>query len=1418
MDTIDQVRIRDRLAGQHILVTGSTGFLAKAFVEKLLRSVPTIASIHLLVRQRPGGTTPGQRVERDVLGSHVFDRLRALYGEKFKAMCDDKIHVVGGDLTEYHLGLDDEAYQELAARITLVVNSAATVTFDEQLDLAVELNSLGPTRLLQFARDCGHVPFMHVSTCYVCGARGGNIVEDFSAPEPAREKLPRLAGSGEFDLDGLISNLKAKASEIRKNAGAETDECRRALIDEGMNQARSFGWNDTYTLTKWIGEQLLVRDHGDVPVTIFRPAIIESSYDEPSPGWIDGLRMADPLIVAYGKGKLSEFPARSGIALDLIPVDFVANAMIATLPVGGEKSDEVALYQSASSGRHPLNIDHLCRMLTHAFLTRPMNDDAGKPIRVSTLRLVGVDSFTKKLEGKQKSVNRLRKFLERFHSARVKVRRLSSLSRQIEQLIYFSKIYAPYTHLDGRFADDALHKRFESLHPDDRDEFNFDVTRIDWDDYVVNRHVPGVRSFVLRTASEPSARIRAFERMEHSEKKAGEETLAASSLFEVFHRASRLFPDKTLFQIRRNHRWIRYSYDEALRASGTIMKRLQEKGVQAGDRVALCGESCPEWGLVYLGLMRAGMTAVPLDPQLTPSDIWSSLRFAEAKLLLVSPSLLESVIKERKPGDPEAVAFSEPFVPPPAASLDELPAAIPTTEDAVASILFTSGTTVAPKAVVLTHKNLIANASALVLVHPVYPTDQFLSVLPMYHALEFTGGFVVPMAGGATITYVDKLKGPEIRAAMQATGTTVMLVVPRLVRMFYDSVMGQVASAGLIKRSMFRILGVLSDLSGKRLARNLFQSVHKAFGGHLRLLVSGGSSLDPEHFEAFARMGIPVCEGYGLTETSPVITVNPPDRAKAGAVGPVLPNVKVEIRNQNLEGIGEIWVQGPSVFSEYLKNTEATERVLQNGWLRTGDLGKLDHLEYLYITGRSTDLIVTDAGKNVYPDEVEHCYRGLPLVKEFCVFGMPIRGGIGDAVHAVVVPDWNDAPDLDRSSLEREIRLGAESISLTLPSHQRIARLHFWDRDLPKTSTLKAKRNVIRDAVLLEEGLGPKGGDANREGVGDAENSAPDAVLVDNPEAFTAIRTILESYRSRAKEAVRKSSHLLLDLGIDSIGKIEVLSSVEACFGMRIDDDKAADVSRVSDLLNLVGERKPKEHVGKGLASRARRFVPKPSQKVSSNGHVPAAIAPIRWLTRGGVSVFMNTYVRVHAKGRENLPASGAFILAPNHSSHLDSPATVVAVGGKRRVWIAGAEDYFFDTAIKRFLFGRMFDTIAVDRRADGILGLRRCCSALDRGDGLLIFPEGTRSLTGELQPFKTGIAVLAVERQVPIVPVHIDRTYALFPKGHRFIRPGTVEVCFGKPVHPPKLADDADRFLAFRALAEEVERSVVALRAGAAK
>ena len=1425
-ETVTQ-SLADRLAGQSILVTGSTGFLAKVFVEKLLRAIPDIGKIHLLIRPRSDGVDAEQRARREVFGGNAFDRLRAAWGPSFEQRIKERISVVSGDLTKERFGLDEEAYRALAGQVSMVVNSAATVTFDERLDMALALNIEGPRRLLQFAKDCGNVPFMHVSTCYVSGVQNGDIPE---ALIPAGHTVGTYIESkrngdkddrGSFSLDDTLAELHDEVTRVKGECAAGGGSLRTRLIDLGMDFSARNGWNDTYTFTKWLAEQILARDRGDVPLVLFRPAIIEGSYDEPAPGWIDGLRMADPLILAFGRGKLNEFPADRDIVLDLIPVDFVANAMIATLPAGVQ-GKHLEVYQCSSGGRNPVHFRFITDAVREAFRRRPMRDEAGRPIRVTTMRTVPRDIFLQRWTKRQERVQKLRSILKSTNLANGYRKKLASIEAQIAQLLYFVKIYAPYTHLDCRYCDDKLRAVFNQLSPEDQQQFPFDVERIDWHEYLVHRHVPGVRHFVLGAGMELEAPMLAAEYAVANESPDAPSPMAVlaalrgESIFEVFENAAKAYPSRIALQVKRDNRWVRYTYGEALATTAAISRRFEEHGLVKGDHVAICSENSPEWGLTYLAAMRSGMTVVPIDRQILPADVVDMARFANVKLVCAGPkeiAPLRDAIAERNGSSPlPVVELDATFVPPPGTSRDPGPAPVSVSGDDVASIVFTSGTTVAPKGVMLRHRNFLSNARSLVHVQPVHADDQFLSVLPMHHVFEFTGGFLVPIANASTVTYVEQLTGPEILATMQATGTTIMMVVPKLLSMFFDGIMRTVEQSGRATRSMFKILGWTSEKSGGRLGRTLFGSLHKKFGGRLRMFVCGGSALPADLFYGFRKLGFPVYEGYGLTETAPVLTVNPAGGPRAGSVGLPLPEVDLEIRNQDADGVGELWVRGPNVMAGYFKDENATDEVIADGWFKTGDLCKRDAAGFLYVTGRTKDVIITAAGKNVYPDEVAAHYSDLPDVKEMCVLGMPNPDGIGESVHAVIVLDLEGVAESDRSAVESKIRDQIARVSQRIPSYQRIQYTHFWIDDLPRTTSLKVKRPVVMQQLLDQER--PERRATQSPDQHAAIESAPlDSVSLPNEQW---VRETVAKLVKREPHQIRAEDNLLLDLGIDSLMKIELLSEVEEQYGVAINDEVAVRVGRVSDLYALVGNRAPISQTAKKPRS-PRRVLSGLNKRPDVNGKTPLPLMPLRWAVRGGLGVFLNSYIRVHVAGLDKLPEKGAFILAANHSSHLDSASVITAVNSflrksGRRCYIAGAKDYFFNTRIKSIFFGDICDTIPFDRAADGVEGLRLCGVTLAAGNPMLIFPEGTRSVTGEIQTFKIGVALLAVQAGVPIVPTYIHNTFDLFPKGSRVIRPGLIEISIGDPIQPmdrDTLKDFESRYTAYKNLTAAVQSAV---------
>jgi long-chain acyl-CoA synthetase len=388
--------------------------------------------------------------------------------------------------------------------------------------------------------------------------------------------------------------------------------------------------------------------------------------------------------------------------------------------------------------------------------------------------------------------------------------------------------------------------------------------------------------------------------------------------------------------------------------------------------------------------------------------------------------------------------------------------------DDTASIVYTSGTTGIPKGVMLTHKNIMSNVISTASLFDLGPRDNFLSVLPLHHTFETTTGFLGPFYKGCTITYAESLKSHNILANMQETGVTIMCGVPLLYQLFYEGILREVEEKKL--RHVFSVLFMISRffryVIGINPGKFLFGTVQKKFGGKIRFLVSGGAALDPEVARNFELMGFTLLQGYGLSESSPVITCCTLKKNKIGSVGRPIPGVEIKIAGT--DPVGEILAFGQNIMKGYYKRKELSSRVVVNGWLHTGDVGYLDEEGFLFITGRSKDVIVTAAGVNVYPDEVEFALKKIPAVKESCVSGAKVRAGVRkgtEEVVALIVPDMDylekngiTEEDLIQKTIAEEV----QKLNQRLADYKRIARFVIRKEELPKTRLKKIKRFELK--------------------------------------------------------------------------------------------------------------------------------------------------------------------------------------------------------------------------------------------------------------------------------------------------------------------------------------------------------------------
>ena len=442
-------------------------------------------------------------------------------------------------------------------------------------------------------------------------------------------------------------------------------------------------------------------------------------------------------------------------------------------------------------------------------------------------------------------------------------------------------------------------------------------------------------------------------------------------------------PDKIALEMKRGSEWVRYSYRQLYETSRQVAFTLWERGYRKGDRVILFAENQPEWGVAYLAAVQIGVIVVPIDPQTSEEEILALAKYTEAKAILTSEACVKRLQSDDIKPSAESAAlgclninrFCQPFEceqaetsVPTEPELPAIPDNFPDVEvqpDTVASIIFTMGTTVDPRGAMLSHRGFIANVVAVSKALPPEDTDRFLSVLPLYHALGFSCNFLMSIYAGTTITYTNSLRPTSILAIMRETKTTVLIGVPRLFQLLYDTIKRYVVES--------------PEAMEAPLEAEVVEEIQAALGGHIRVLVSGGAALPDEVYDRFMEFGLTIYQGYGMTEASPVLSVNPHHRSRRGTVGPEVQGVKLQIINPDKDGVGEIVAHSPSLMQGYYRNEAITEQVIRDGVLYTGDLGYFDEDGYLYLTGRSKDVIVSGAGKNIYPAELEALYRHSPL-------------------------------------------------------------------------------------------------------------------------------------------------------------------------------------------------------------------------------------------------------------------------------------------------------------------------------------------------------------------------------------------------------------------------------------------------------
>ncbi len=830
------------------------------------------------------------------------------------------------------------------------------------------------------------------------------------------------------------------------------------------------------------------------------------------------------------------------------------------------------------------------------------------------------------------------------------------------------------------------------------------------------------------------------------------------------------------------------SREELFERAGRLAGGLLAAGLVRGDRVVILAPNSADWVASALGVMNAGGVLVPLDTQMPGEDLEHAFADSEPRFIFTTSRLQDRLPEDL--GDARSYWFdAEPDAADAWQGLLRQDAAAAAAEhDDVAAIFYTSGTTGPPKGVPLTHRNLSSNVRALCEQELADGRDRVLVPLPFHHVYPFTVGILIPLTIGAPIIVPFSLVGPQIVRALRDGDATVMLGVPRLYEAIWtalgDRIAGRGRAAALLFRQMLGVSKLARRRLGLRLGRRLFKGLHQRLAPRLRLVVAGGAALDPELGRRLQALGWEVATGYGLSETSPILTYNPPDRLRLEAAGLPLPGVEIAIADSDSkEGRGEVMARGPSVFDGYLNLPEKTEEVFdEDGWFHTGDTGELDAEGYLHLHGRESSMILLSGGENVDPERVEDALQAVDEVRELGVLAHE------DRLAAVVVPDSGLLREVTGEALEKRVKDAVKKAAKELPSHHRPGILRIAMDPLPRTRLGKLRRHKL-EALFEQLGESDAVSEARPEPVSPESMAPDDQQLLSDPAAEQTWNYLAERFHD---VRLTPDSSLAEELGIDSLSWVDLTLALQDRAGIDLDDSAIERVETVRDLLQeAAGASEAKE--GKG---ELKKQLEDPESLLDDDQK--RALRPPGWADRiggrmllGPTRMLSRLLMRVEVRGR--LPEDGPYLIAPRHLSFVDPLALLPAFSRQQleSLYWAGLEDYLFSNRVSR-AFSRIARILSIDPGSAPRRSLALAAACLERGHSLIWFPEGQRSPDGQLQRLRPGIGLVLAAQPVPVVPVWIEGTREVMAPGRRFPRLGKrVHVVIGDPVSQPAYGDD---------------------------
>ncbi len=808
-------------------------------------------------------------------------------------------------------------------------------------------------------------------------------------------------------------------------------------------------------------------------------------------------------------------------------------------------------------------------------------------------------------------------------------------------------------------------------------------------------------------------------------------------LNEILERNALEYGTSPALTMRMGYRTVSLNYKQVYDLSCKIALFLQQQGIGKGDKVIIFAPNSPYWVCVFWGILLNGSVAVPINVQSTQQMIDKILAQTEAKLIFRGKYL-----KYNSKNDLGIPSFIIDFI-------DELTEAfdsnnfkkIDLDQDDLIEILYTSGTTGDPKGVMLTHNNLLSNVQAISTIIVLKPgVVRLLSILPLTHIFEQTIGLMLAFFYAAHIVYAHSYTA--IGDLLYEYRIDKMIAVPEFLKVFMQRIRFNVQSVG--KLGFFEsMLSISQKLDNKFISKILLYPIRRKIGRKLNTIASGGAPLEPELEREWRALGIDLIQGYGLTETSPVVCLNSFDFHRLGSVGKVLPGVNVRLGDD-----GEILVKGPGVFHGYYKdNVKNMEAFTDDGWFRTGDMGYFDQDGFLFLKGRKKYMILGSGGQNVFPEDIELELNKIAGVRDSCVLGIE-RGNGPVQIYAVLLLDPSFS-NQEKNDPEKII----EQANSNLASYQLINAWSVWDGDdFPRSATRKVKRDEVRKILLSQMNGGKK--------------------QVVN-EGKSKIVYIISNISGVDPDKIDLNTRIVRDLNMDSLMRVELVMRLELDLGVSVDESKINTQTTVQQLEELVEQCR-----GKTKTIKLKRW----PRNIFVNF--------IRNLCQTFVFLISRTFMSVRVEGVENLRTLDTpVVFMPNHISYYDAIAVlrVMPYKFRKKIALAAARDVLYEEYAKfSWLVELFFNSYPLSRLEDESikLGLENTGTLIDLGYSIVIFPEGKVSLDGNLQPLKLGAGFMAVEMDVAIVPIKIEGADKIAPYGCVFPRRhAVVKVKIGKPI-----------------------------------